>query len=101
MNDHDIYEYAQSKEQECVEKNYISDKLFREYGVNRGLRDENGKGVLTGLTRISELNGFKEVHGQRVPMEGELWYRGYRISSLVNSLGPHELGFEKSEGKKM
>lgn len=44
MNDHDIYEYAQSKEQECVEKNYISDKLFREYGVNRGLRDENGKG---------------------------------------------------------
>ena len=95
MNDHDIYEYAQSKEQECVEKNYISDKLFREYGVNRGLRDENGKGVLTGLTRISELNGFKEVHGQRVPMEGELWYRGYRISSLVNSLGPHELGFEK------
>lgn len=95
MNDRDIYEYALNKEQECIEKNYISDKLFREYGVNRGLRDENGRGVLTGLTRISELNGFKSVHGQRVPIEGELWYRGYRISSLVNSLAKDELGFEK------
>ena len=79
MNDRDVYDYALEKEKECVEKNYISDKLFHEYGVNRGLRDESGQGVLTGLTRISELNGFKSVHGKRVPIEGELWYRGYRI----------------------
>ena len=95
MNDRDVYDYALEKEKECVEKNYISDKLFHEYGVNRGLRDESGQGVLTGLTRISELNGFKSVHGKRVPIEGELWYRGYRISTLVDSLGKDELGFEK------
>ena len=95
MNDRDVYDYALEKEKECVEKNYISDKLFHEYGVNRGLRDESGQGVLTGLTRISELNGFRSVHGKRVPIEGELWYRGYRISTLVDSLGKDELGFEK------
>lgn len=95
MNDRDVYDYALEKEKECVEKNYISDKLFHEYGVNRGLRDESGQGVLTGLTRISELNGFKSIHGKRVPIEGELWYRGYRISTLVDSLGKDELGFEK------
>ena len=39
MNDRDVYDYALEKEKECVEKNYISDKLFHEYGVNRGLRD--------------------------------------------------------------
>ena len=95
MNDSDILEYAAMQAPHCIEENYISDTLFREYGVYRGLRDENGKGVLTGLTRISELNGFKSVHGQRVPIEGELWYRGYRIGSIIDSLGKNELGFEK------
>lgn len=95
MNGKDINLYAEEQAKTCIETNYISDKLFREYGVNRGLRDENGKGVLTGLTRISELNGFKTVKGKRIPIEGELWYRGYRIQSLIQSLDTHELGFEK------
>ena len=48
-----INEFAADKQKLCVEHDTISDELFREYGVNRGLRDINGKGVLTGLTRIS------------------------------------------------
>ena len=44
--------YAAKKQDICIKNDTISDSLFREYGVNRGLRDVNGKGVLTGLTNI-------------------------------------------------
>lgn len=50
-----INEYAAEKQKLCTEHDTISDALFKEYGVNRGLRDINGKGVLTGLTRISKI----------------------------------------------
>ncbi len=87
--------YAKEKEQLCRENDSIADKLFQEYGVNRGLRDENGKGVLTGLTGISKIVSFKGVDGQRKPCDGELWYRGYRVNSLIGDLGAEEFGFEK------
>lgn len=48
-----INDYASEKKNLCIANDSISDTLFREYGVNRGLRDQNGKGVLTGLTNIS------------------------------------------------
>ena len=47
--------YAASKQNMCITNDTISDRLFQEYGVNRGLRDVNGKGVLTGLPRISKI----------------------------------------------
>lgn len=49
----------------CITNDTISDRLFQEYGVNRGLRDVNGKGVLTGLTRISKIVSFKDENGNR------------------------------------
>ena len=49
-----LADYAAKKQDICIKNDTISDSLFREYGVNRGLRDVNGKGVLTGLTNISE-----------------------------------------------
>ena len=58
----------------CV-SNKIDVDLYTEYDVKRGLRDLNGKGVLTGLTRISEINATKTVKGKTVPAEGELFYR--------------------------
>lgn len=88
--------YAESKQQLCTENDTISDKLFREYGVNRGLRDENGKGVLTGLTRISKIVSFKNIDGERIPCDGELWYRGYHVNTLIDSLKENEFGFEKT-----
>ena len=92
----DFAEYAAQKEVLCRKNDMISDKLFREYGVNRGLRDENGKGVLTGLTNISKIVSFQNIDGRSVPCDGQLWYRGYRINTLIEELGENEYGFEKT-----
>lgn len=89
-----INEFAAEKQKLCKEHDTISDDLFKEYGVNRGLRDINGKGVLTGLTRISKIVSFKDADGERVPCDGELWYRGYNINTLIKNLSG--FGFEKT-----
>ncbi len=86
--------YAQQMEQMVVENDTIPDELFKENHVNRGLRDINGKGVVTGLTSISEVTSMKEINGERVPCEGELWYRGYRIEDLVHRYSEHGFGYE-------
>ncbi|MEE1304257.1 MAG: citrate/2-methylcitrate synthase [Agathobacter sp.] len=89
--------YAASKQDICIANDSISDNLFREYGVNRGLRDLNGKGVLTGLTGISKITSFEEKEdGERVPCDGELWYRGYNVKTLIGELTPDQFGFEKT-----
>lgn len=89
--------YAAEKQMMCIENDTISDSLFQEYGVNRGLRDVNGKGVLTGLTRISKIVSFKEDEtGKTVPCDGELWYRGYNVKTLIGSIGKGQFGFEKA-----
>ena len=58
-------------------------KRQSEYGVKRGLRDENGQGVLTGLTNISDIKAFEYRDGQKRPCDGELSYRGYNIRDFV------------------
>ena len=92
-------EAAKAFEQELAEKTRGNDKiapiLFDEYGVNLGLRDERGQGILTGLTSISEVNGYMEKGGRRVQCDGQLWYRGYRIQDLLAGLGENEMGYEK------
>lgn len=89
--------YAAKKRMMCIENDTISDSLFQEYGVNRGLRDVNGKGVLTGLTRISKIVSFREdENGKTIPCDGELWYRGYNVKTLIGSIGKGEFGFEKA-----
>ncbi len=93
--DDNIRNYACAQAGLCRKNDTISDELFTEFGVNRGLRDLNGKGVLTGLTNISEIISFKEIDGERTPVDGELWYRGYKVNSLVKELSPDEFGFEK------
>lgn len=90
MND-----YVGKLESICLENDNIAPRLFEEYGVNQGLRDENGKGVLTGLTNISKIVSSKIVDNQKVSCDGELWYRGYRVEDLISSLGESEFGFEK------
>jgi len=88
--------YAEEKKALCLKHDTISDTLFEEFGVNRGLRDINGKGVLTGLTNISKVSSFKEENGQKIPCDGELWYRGYQVNNLIDALGENEFGFEKT-----
>ena len=64
--------------------------------MNRGLRDINGKGVLTGLTTISQIVSFKDIDGVKAPCDGELWYRGYDVRELVSMTEKSgTFGFEK------
>ena len=89
------YEYAKRAQDLCEKNDHIEPKLYDEYGVNLGLRDLNGNGVLTGLTNISKIISSEIVDGKKVPADGKLWYRGYRVEQLIESLGPEQLGFEK------
>lgn len=79
----------------CKKSGTIEPELYGKYDVKRGLRDLNGNGVLTGLTNLSEIRSFKTVDGEKQPCEGELFYRGYNIRDIINSLpkGSH-FGFE-------
>ena len=88
-------EYVNRQEATCRANDAIDRRLYDEYGVNCGLRDENGNGVLTGLTNISKIVSSKIVDGKKVSCDGELWYRGYRVEHLISGLGPQEMGFEK------
>lgn len=90
-----LNQYVQKQADICFKNDKISPRLYKEYGVNLGLRDVNGKGVLTGLTNISKIVSSKAVDGRRVPCDGELWYRGYNVKDLIQDLGKNEFGFEK------
>lgn len=80
----------------CYKDNNIHPDLYTEHKVYRGLRDLNGKGVLTGLTQISEIEAFETVNGERVPCEGKLYYRGYNIEELVKGfVNSGRFGFEE------
>lgn len=74
----------------------IDPDLYTKYDVKRGLRDLNGKGVLVGLTEISDVCATKIVDGKSVPADGELYYRGYNVKDIIGGLG-HEnhFGFEE------
>lgn len=83
--------------QETLLNNHrIDPNLYIEYDVKRGLRDSAGKGVLTGLTEISDVNAYDLVNGRKIPAEGSLYYQGYNIYDLVNGLEGHKFGFEET-----
>ena len=90
-----MIEYAKNQEEICRKNDTIALRLYDEYGVNRGLRDENGNGVLTGLTNISKIVSSKIIDGKKVQCDGELWYRGYKVQNLIEGLEADEMGFEK------
>ena len=90
-----LNDYTTRSEAVCRRNDTISPRLYEEYGVKKGLRDENGNGVLAGLTNISKITSSKIVDGKKLPCDGQLWYRGYRVEDLIGSLGETELGYEK------
>lgn len=74
----------------------IDTELFTKYEVKRGLRDLNGKGVLAGLTNISDVRASKIVDGVSVPAHGKLLYRGYDVKDLVKGFTKNKrFGFEE------
>ncbi len=88
----DIVKLAQMSAQADI----IDTELFTKYDVKRGLRDLNGKGVLAGLTHISDVRASKIVDGVSVPTHGQLFYRGYNVKDLVDGFtSGNRFGFEE------
>ena len=80
----------------CVKNNEIDSDLYARYGVKRGLRDKNGKGVLSGLTNISLIKASDMVGDKVVPCDGQLFYRGYNIYDLTAGFRKdNRFGFEE------
>ncbi|MBO5274599.1 MAG: citrate/2-methylcitrate synthase [Clostridia bacterium] len=81
----------------CEKNSRIEPQLYIQHKVNRGLRDLEGKGVLTGLTEISEVTSSEVVNGEEVHIPGRLFYRGYDIKDLTDGFtGEHRFGFEEA-----
>lgn len=80
----------------CMKSGQIDQSLYAEYDVKRGLRDSNGKGVLTGLTEISDVEAYKTVFGRKIPDEGSLYYQGYNVNDLINGFDERRYGFEET-----
>ena len=80
----------------CMVSGAIDQNLYTEYDVKRGLRDASGKGVLTGLTEISDVIGYELAEGKKIPCDGELYYQGYNVMDLVDSISDRRFGFEET-----
>lgn len=72
------------------DNNKIAPEFYKKYNVKTGLRNENGTGVLVGLSQVSSVVGYEVVKGVKIPTKGSLYYRGYEINDLVN-------GFQKDK----
>ena len=89
-----IYKLSDQVKHTCK----IDNELFSHYGVKRGLRNEDGSGVLVGLTNIGNVVGYdRDKDGNLLPAEGKLYYRGYELNDLVSPLLKEQrFGFEET-----
>ncbi|NLT48449.1 MAG: citrate/2-methylcitrate synthase [Clostridiales bacterium] len=88
----DIVELAEL----CRQKSTIDPEYYGKFEVKRGLRDINGKGVLTGLTEISEIQAFAKEGDQLIPAEGKLFYRGIDVEQIISGIiREKRFGFEE------
>ena len=79
----------------CMISGALDLNLYQEYDVKRGLRESDGKGVLTGLTEISDVVAFKVEDGKKVPQDGQLYFQGYNIMDLKNGFAKRKFNFEE------
>lgn len=94
MHNHELIKTLSNK---CLTNGSIDKALYEQHNVNRGLRDRQGNGVVTGLTSISEITAYKTENGEKVPCDGKLLYRGYNIFDLVGGdVKEKRLGFEET-----
>ncbi len=81
----------------CMKNSRIDPSLYGKYDVKRGLRDISGRGVLTGLTEISEIQSCIMEDEEMIPCEGKLFYRGVDIEDLVGGfIREKRFGFEEA-----
>ena len=100
--EHETWDYSENTPEinflaeKMVSNSTIDTSLYGKFDVKRGLRDIDGKGVLTGLTDISTIKQNKMVDGNLVPCDGELYYRGYNVNDIVGGiLKDDRFGFEE------
>jgi citrate synthase len=74
--EHELDEKFDHLVEYCLDSGHIDPNLYIEYDVKRGLRDSNGKGVLTGLTEISDVVSHRQEKGHKIPSEGKLYFQG-------------------------
>lgn len=93
-----LADYAASHTPLLTQNGGIDPELYQTCGVKRGLRDKQGRGVLAGLTRISEIvSSVENADGESTPCDGRLFYRGYEINDLVDALTREQrFGFEET-----
>lgn len=82
--------------EELMNGHRINPNLYVEYDVKRGLRDSAGKGVLTGLTEISDVNGYNLINGRQIPADGRLYYQGINVQDIISGLKGRRFGFEET-----
>lgn len=93
-----ITDYLRDLAELSGKNNHIQPSMYVEHNVNRGLRDMNGKGVVTGLTEISRIQAKKKLpDGTEVSCDGQLFYRGINIRDIVNGfMSEDRFGFEET-----
>ena len=80
----------------CERNDKFDQALYEKYDVKRGLRDQNGAGVVAGLTDISIVNGKRWEDDHWVSIPGELYYRGVDVRDLVKNYAGDHRGFEEA-----
>ena len=94
-NEKMLESFSKEYAERCQVTDKITAELFDANGVLRGLRDKNGNGVVAGLTNISKIEAFRMENGQKIPCDGNLWYRGYNVIDLVKGFEGKRCGFEE------
>ncbi|MBR4603984.1 MAG: citrate synthase, partial [Kiritimatiellae bacterium] len=90
-------EWLETYAQRVREADKIDPALYRKYGVKRGLRYDDGTGVLVGLTTVGNVHGYVTSEGERMAIPGELYYRGINVKDLVNAdKREHRFGYEEA-----
>ena len=90
-----LRENASILEAVLMKKHRIDPNLYLKYDVKRGLRDANGKGVLTGLTEVSDVRAYEMQDGKWLPSEGSLYYQGINVNDIIANLGDRKFGYEE------
>lgn len=79
------------------EENEIKKETYQKHGIKHGLRNEDGTGVLVGITHIAEVVGYEMEDGKRVPVDGKLFYRGINVDDIIQGVeNEHRFGFEET-----
>ncbi|MFP4510348.1 MAG: citrate/2-methylcitrate synthase [Spirochaetaceae bacterium] len=90
----DAHAFLREHAERVTQPRVISMEMFRKYGVKRGLRNDDGTGVLAGLTEIGDVHGYVVDENEKTPVEGRLRYRGVDVRDIVNGFTSEgRLGF--------